>query len=817
MLSNSLLADCPRPPFSFLLRRETFSRPCEISPGVLSSTAFCTFLTIRSTLNCTSQTPLRATLLRCRSTALTSAVPPSTRRVLDDTHEIYDPSTITNPPRHRQQQPALEPAPSSSIHPRPSSASGSLRHLRRVSPRVDISNPQAPTHRRTTSVDETPRRHRTRGHNRPISNPRAAGRSFADIAPALSEAETEAGASTSQDSVQQLGDTYWPSRSTRVSPRTGSAILWALEEAIRKPFPFSPYLEELNASMSELIGPAVPVAAGRPPNGGPRPAQGPRHGHTQVPAGVRTPTDIMRDRRDREARKKAEKEAREREQEAELLRQRQEQERLQQTQGPPYPAATAPAGPVSGNPPTQATRQQPSEQPQARLPGAPGNGNLRSAPPAQQQPVPPASQPTQNPTQAPQSQEQPRRATFPHAFERWETLSSHWEGLTGYWIRKLEQNNSELSEDPLNQQMARQINDLSAAGANLFHAVVELQRLRASSERKFQRWFFDTRAEQEKSREVQADLERQLQVLKLERSDAGELRQKAESERKKAEEMVREMRRELQISKEEARRAWEELGRREQEERDRTTSLRNGEPTHVGGVQVVPMITGAPSRQNSSANRPQTREGPYPGGPTATGMGGQPQGQAAYAEDDLPEKDPFVETPRAAGYPSSTHAPDPATFTGGTPKSQPPVTSAAYADAPGHFYQHGGTVLHEEADDRSYVASTEGSELDAEYATHGGAEYHDRVQSQEYAGSDEYDDDSQQEYDPTYPPTSGGPAPVHHTYGQGNVDYSGSGWGGWDSITPRHRHPTRLSDVLEEDERSRTSPSRASQASRGLH
>jgi hypothetical protein len=574
--------------------------------------------------------------------------------------------------------------------------------------------------------------------------------------------------------------------------------------------------------MSELISPAAPVGAGtsiRPQNGGSRPAQASRPVHTQVPAGVRTPTDIMRDRRDREARKKAEKEARERElqvaqeaQEAELLRQQQEQERQQQTQRQPYSAAAA-AGTASGNPTAQATRQPTSEQ--GRLPGASGNGNLRPAP-SQQKPAPPtASQPTQNPTQGPQSQELPRRATFPHAFERWETLSSHWEGLTGYWIRKLEQNNTELSEDPLNQQMARQINDLSAAGANLFHAVVELQRLRASSERKFQRWFFDTRADQEKSREVQADLERQLQVLKLERSDAGELRQKAESERKKAEEMVKEMRRELQISKEEARRAWEELGRREQEERDRTTSLRNGEPTHVGGVQVVPMITGMPSRQNSSANRPQTREGPYPGGPTAVGMGGMPQGQAAYAEEDQPENDPFTETPRASRYPP---APDPAAFTGGTPNSQPPATSAAYAEPPGHFYQHGGTVLHgeQEADDRSYVASTEGSELEAEYATHGGADYHAGVQSQEYAGSDEYDDDSQQEHDPTHPPVSGGAAPVQH-YGPGNVDYSGSGWGGWDSITPRHRHPTRLSDVLEEDERSRTSPSRASQASRGLH
>ena len=49
---------------------------------------------------------------------------------------------------------------------------------------------------------------------------------------------------------------------------------------------------------------------------------------------------------------------------------------------------------------------------------------------------------------------------------------------------------------------------------------------------------------------------------------------------------------------------------------------------------------------------------------------------------------------------------------------------------------------------------------------------------------------------------------------QPTVDYSGSGYGtasGWEAV-PRHHHPTRLSDVLEEDERTnRTSPSRASQ------
>lgn len=68
--------------------------------------------------------------------------------------------------------------------------------------------------------------------------------------------------------------------------------------------------------------------------------------------------------------------------------------------------------------------------------------------------------------------------------------------------------------------------------------------------------------------------------------------------------------------------------------------------------------------------------------------------------------------------------------------------------------------------------------------------------------------------EPSYATTAG------YASGEGQPDYTGSGYGGtgmpsdWASV--RHHHPTRLSDVLEEDERSRTSPSRASQASRGL-
>lgn len=107
--------------------------------------------------------------------------------------------------------------------------------------------------------------------------------------------------------------------------------------------------------------------------------------------------------------------------------------------------------------------------------------------------------------------------SFPHAFERWETLSSHWEGLTAYWIHRLEDNSTLFRDTPIQEQMARQITDLSAAGANLFHAVVELQRLRASSERKFQRWFFETREEQERAKETQGELERLIDAGRAER------------------------------------------------------------------------------------------------------------------------------------------------------------------------------------------------------------------------------------------------------------------------------------------------------------
>ena len=790
---------------------------------------------------------------------------PHTRRASYEVHDVYDPSTLTTFARQRQQHSVPRPSSSHSVDNRPSSAADSHRPLRRVRRTPEAG--QFP-HRRTVSLDvssgQPPRSQPA--HSIPVLVNPDPRNGIETLRPALSEAQTDENGSTVDDPYQLLDSSYWPRRNTGVSSRTASAILFALEEAIRRPFPFTTDWDEANASMSDMVGvagpagPAGPVGNGRVQNGNPRAPQGP----SQPPSGVRTPTDIMRQRRDREARRKAEQEARHREQE-ELERQQLEQEQQTQAhaqaqaqaQAQQYAAGVAadpapqrrvrpqraPRGPevpteartvtAPGAAPTFATTAGPApagvqyqalpggiDMSQQRPPQSSSQQNLGAAPQhARSQSAATGAgvtsgttgfnKPSQGPpaSQAGGSQtlQQPRRAAFPHAFERWETLSSHWEGLTSYWIRKLEQHNDDLEKDPLSQQLARQITDLSAAGANLFHAVVELQRLRASSERKFQRWFFDTRSEQERAKEVQADLERQLKTERQGRADAFAAAQTAEKDKTRAEDLLREMKRELNISKEEARRAWEELGRREQEERDRTTSLRNGEPTLVGGVQVVPMIQGVPSRHNT---RPPTREGPYPGGPTATSMGTDFEGkpaEAQYYDETTPMSptgsDPFIETqknhptdPSKAPYPSQRYEHDP-----NAPYSGPPTS---------------------EPDAHSYVGSSEAEE---EYARYPGDSQHPfSYAGPPSEGSDEYEqspvDDRHFVTDGAYSAATSS-APMHAPQPPTTADYSGSGWGagtGWEAVTPRHRHPTRLSDVLEEDEPSRTSPSRASQASRSI-
>ncbi|KAL6361607.1 hypothetical protein LRP88_05079 [Fusarium phalaenopsidis] len=741
---------------------------------------------------------------RPSSAADVSRIRPSS--ATNDRHDLNAPTTPTQQ-QQRQQSTVSRPLLIQTPDPveRLSTPSSQPRSLRRT-PKFEAPPSPAPESRKVhlaaasigfapkatlAAVNDLPENHPTvlgliPLHSVPQQAPRRRRRLSQDLTEDPDEVSSEHPQSPPRQKTPSVtADRPDPHPVVRISKHTHSAILFALEEALRNPNPFTPDLEEESASMADLM-----VAGGVPPtsNGKPaasfRPTAGP--GQTSSPSGIRGPRMIMQERAAREARQRAEAEQQQREraeQEARILEQARRAEEQRRTAG-------VAAGQVSGaearepvNPQRQAQVAPETTTARARASTTsqvPTARHGRSASAAQ---VPPQTYTGPATTAQPvfaapgadggaqtaaggASGSKPRNS-FPHAFERWETLSAHWEGLTSYWIRKLEQNKDELNRDPLNQQLARQVTDLSAAGANLFHAVVELQRLRASSERKFQRWFFETRADLERAQEVNALLEAALEQERRGRADA--IREAVENERgtSKAQKQLTEMRKELSISKEEARRAWEELGRREQEERDRTLSLQSGQPTIVGGVQVVPMTQGPSRSRGQAAYQTEYGQG-YPPEVTAS-----PQGQPPV-------------TAGGEGY----LQPVPPGSSGGY---QAPVSEGGYSEGEYVIDANGNFILDAQGNKIPFAAppsTYSDSDPEAE-------EYETPATTNPPSGKQES------------PSTSAGGGQWTGTYSDPQ-DYSGQGYGapGWETV-PRHHHPTRLSDVMEEeDERSRASTSR---------
>lgn len=664
----------------------------------------------------------------------------------------------------------------------------------------------------------------------------------------------------------------------RISKHTHSAILWALEEALRYPNPFTPDLIEESASMADLLhgGPATTngqASGSSRPTAPPAPVGSPA-------SGIRGPKMIMQERREREQRRKdeatrREAEAREREelerdaqaeQEQHMWEERERQLRLEQqrqqeiskelqmrererrAQQQQAAGADIPP-PQSLDPAIQRRQQRAAEAHAARLLEAQrhvsqtqglgagqqlshGSQHRRSSQTQQhgaQQTAgpsfsgPPPTSAVPGPTSGPGYQTAEPSATganssrprnsFPHAFERWEALSAHWEGLTSFWIRRLQQHTEEIERDPLSQQLARQNTDLSAAGANLFHAVVELQRLRASSERKFQRWFFETRTEIEKLQEQNAILNRTIEEERQQHADAIRDAVEHEGANSKIQRQLAEMRKELLISKEEARRAWEELGRREEAEREWTQSLQHGLPTSVGGVQVVPMNAGIPSRNTSTRDGSQQQ---------------QQQQQQQQHQSQQQQQVEYGSSAQAGPSDSGRGSHRPAS-SGGHSANMPPTTSSGGQA----YYQPqmpAAAAVHEQ---RSYGdGRSEGGYSEGEYAidSHGNF-IRDSMgnkipfrggtasPAEEGAPSD-LGHHMAEDYDMmppgsshsggippalTYPPPPREPPQWQQEPQPPAADYAGQGYGapGWETV-PRHRHPTRLS-VIEEDERSRAS------------
>jgi hypothetical protein len=455
----------------------------------------------------------------------------------------------------------------------------------------------------------------------------------------------------------------------------------------------------------------------------------------------------------------------------------------------------------------------------------------------------------------------------------------------------LEQNTEEIRETvPNASTLNRQITDLSAAGANLFHAVVELQRLRASSERKFQRWFFETRADNERSREQQASLEKALTEEREAREDIVRQQSDHSAIMENAKREVSEMRRELAISKDEARRAWEELGRRNLESQETAQSLREGRVTIVSGVQVVPYV-GHPSRTASlsQGGRPVTRDGQ---GYSTAGMTSMTGDERDYYREQTvspSQTDPFTDSGRQQQQPPLHHEP-------GRPSLNDPSDQTAYSTGPGasssqypqntpdqrapgaaipvstseaqRFYRQPqqpsstsnnprantdaasreairpkvsyddtlseneteyvidstGNIQHD-AQGRPMVyrrpdatrttvrqVSPEGSEEDFDTEA---AVRREQQHAARYGGQGQTEQSMPPPGATTVPGSSGGarqgygeattaggdtPAGDVDEEGEPTPDYEGEGFEGYQQYVPRHHHPTRLSDVLEEEE-----------------
>ncbi|KAM0816604.1 hypothetical protein AB5N19_02406 [Seiridium cardinale] len=735
---------------------------------------------------------------------------PNPQPTFYDRHDRNDPSTPTQPQRQQRRSSLHTPPPRFPTQPpgERSATPSSQHRLRRISRFSATPSPQ-PAEPDSQQPESAPPKvtvalgpkgqYVLAGANekgKARARPRPPPRQLSQDLSSEDNDEDDSPVSQRQRTVVDLPE---PEAVLRISKRTHRAVLYTLEELLRGPHKLSSDIVEETASMADLIGGGIPTSNGNGASSSRMPAA---RGPTGSPSGIKGPRAIMQERAAREARQREERERLEREhaaEEARLLEEatRREAERRGEERRVAAAGAAVPEArlPTSGADPSNYRRtstrtggrtgpdtsSRPGEQPRPA-----GNAPAQST--QRQTNVPQTQQPAADEVAAGPSQSQHisasdsiaaagrGRNSFPHAFERWETLSAHWEGLTSFWIRKLKQNADEINNDPVSQQLARNVTDLSSAGANLFHAVVELQRLRASSERKFQRWFFETRAEIERNQEVTAVLEAALDEERRNRTDA--IRDALEHERgnSRIQKQLNEMRKELQISKEEARRAWEELGRREQEERDRTTSLQQGHPTIVGGVQVVPMTQGV--SRHSSSRRDQQAYGPSEAEYSQT-----PGARPEYSE--APAVQPVV-----ASSPPSSGAP-----------YQPPSTVH-------HQGSYGSEGTYSEGE---YTTDAQGSSA----GDPRGARVPFRAPASEGESDGGIEDFETPGAQPASQyPTSTGAQPQYTSA----PDYSGAGYSssGWDTVGgARHHHPTRLSDVLEEEEeRSRTSATQ-SQISRG--
>jgi len=243
------------------------------------------------------------------------------------------------------------------------------------------------------------------------------------------------------------------------------------------------------------------------------------------------------------------------------------------------------------------------------------------------------------------------------------------------------------------------------------------------------------------------------------------------------------------------------------------------------------MMQGIPSRHASTTAATEERRAQRAEGSSSEVTSG--------ATETIDDPEPAYQRGARSQY-DDPYDPNLPPQTRGTTTSQP-TSDPRYTQAPAvqptssGFYQQAGTTLHPTTTPAS-VGSETGTYSEGEYEIDPQGQFRRDSRGNRIRYQDPGSDNDTDEHDVSaerarelahmqqygHAPVSGVeylPASTegarHATaaageYGPSDPAYTGEGYGsGWESV-PRHHHPTRLSDVLEEDEHSRTSASQMS-------
>ncbi|KAK9328993.1 hypothetical protein V1520DRAFT_344542 [Lipomyces starkeyi] len=179
------------------------------------------------------------------------------------------------------------------------------------------------------------------------------------------------------------------------------------------------------------------------------------------------------------------------------------------------------------------------------------------------------------------------------AVDQWDALSAEFEGISGRWLRELQDHDRDLKSPdtaPV-KQLQRVIEDLTNTSTSLFQALITLQKQRLETQQQYAAWYEDYKRERTRISELASELDEESMREREKRKVAEEQLVKVREDEARQRWMLEESRRELQVARLECRRAWAEVTRLEEHNRRLAEQQQQGT-----GIMSSPAMGSSPLR-----------------------------------------------------------------------------------------------------------------------------------------------------------------------------------------------------------------------------